>query len=268
MAGRGAVIALSLSIAVLLGAIAAQGASAEQTAFECIKTSNATSKFKDPHCLEPGAPAGGAEGYRHGGIAEGAVVKFTATNAATRNATTEPTPSILFSKNFLGVELEISCAGLTGSGTLENKGILPMEVEGSGKFEFTNCTVLKPANKCKVQEPIVAEVEGESVDGVGFMGVRLTGIGGGALAGIRFEDKSAVEICAATFKAGGAKPLTGSVEATANALPEGKGATTVVTPAMSALKLAGFAATLSATATLKSLAFGDALVLTTPPYVE
>lgn len=267
MTGRRTVIGLSLVVALLLSAIAAQGASAEQTAFECIKTSNATSKFLDAHCLEPGAPSGGAEGYKHKVLPLATSVPITLTNAKTANKTTEAVSAILFVKNFLGTETEITCATISGTGTLENVVGPPMKVIGAGTIKFTNCKVNKPANKCKVREPIETEVVGESRDGEGFMSLKLSSKGE-IFTKVKFEDKNApTETCAATFKAE-EFPVTGFVEATANGLPEGLGATSVVTPAMSSLKLGASTATLSATATFTRTSTGNALTLTTPPYTE
>lgn len=265
MTGRRVVIGLSLLLALFTSAFAAQGAFAAKgtTAFTCKPVSTGAT-FKDEHCTVEGSNSGGS-GFVHEEIAPKTSTAITLTNEKTKNETKESTPSVLFVKSFLSTETEISCSTLSSEeGLLEDTAGPPMKVSGTGKILFSGCTVLKPANKCKVKEPIVAEAKAESdiiSEAPEEMGIKLSPLTGETFAKIKFEDKSGTEKCSATFKAE-EFPVKGSVIATANGEPNGKGATAVVTPAMSSLTLGTAVATLSATGTFR-MKEGNPIVLTT-----
>lgn len=249
---RRAVVALSLLSALFLCAFAAQSASAapgkNTTAFTCIKVEAKTGDFADPHC-----DTKAAEGdYAH--LSLGLVkTKITIGNEETKNSTTESTPAVLRGESFK-VQIEISCAAVSGEGTQSNEEPegKSHRVKATATINHSKCTVLKPA-KCSVKEPIEMKVQAEGVEELGAgkneMGIEFKPEGGGALTTITFEGAEC------PFK-GIPLKLEGTMIATGGTAAQTErhaGATKVFTNAMTAetLKLNERAAEFSASTTVR-----------------
>ena len=113
MTRRNYALGLALLCALVLGAIAASSAAAEQRAYTC-STGAGTKEFSDAHCLTKGE----AKEFGHNLISK-ENAKFTITNSKTASGTTAATVTKLKS-TLSGVETEIQCTNLGGSGQLTN----------------------------------------------------------------------------------------------------------------------------------------------------
>jgi hypothetical protein len=131
------VVALTMLCALVLSAVAANSAAAEQRAYTC-STGAVTKEFSDAHCLTKAEP----KAFGHTLISK-ANSKITVTNGKTASGTT--TAAITKLKGTLvGVESEIQCTNLSGSGLLTNA---ESSATLTGVVEFTGCSVTKPAGK-------------------------------------------------------------------------------------------------------------------------
>jgi hypothetical protein len=158
MNGRRAIIGLCMLCALLVSAVAAQGASAKEfgtTSFTCANLGGTTHQFTKAHCKESDKGAGP---FEHVAIAENTTTELTGTNANT-GANTETATVTKLKSVRAGVELELQATGVTNEGpaTMVNKkavnakGETEMYVEGEGKILYTGVSVTKPAGKgCEV----------------------------------------------------------------------------------------------------------------------
>jgi hypothetical protein len=143
------ILGLCFAVAMLVSAIAAQGASA-QTAVACApNTETGKEQFSDNHCT---TAATGNGGFKH--------VTFTGSTAITGSGGVTKLKSVSS-----GVELELQSTEVTGSGTMENKeeaGV--MFAHGTGKLRYFNVTVTKPAGLgCEVKSDDATPVVGQVV---------------------------------------------------------------------------------------------------------
>lgn len=202
---------LSLLCALAFCAFAAQSASAAKavntTAFTCVKDGG-NLDFSDAHCDSKVTQGTGS--YGHVAIQPGTTLDVIGDNTTTAGATS---PAVLKGKAF-GTAVEISCATVTGEGTLHNihdSTGSQHTVTGTATSKISKCTVLKPA-KCVIAEPIEVAAELEGVEGIGAekntMGIEAKPDGGGKVfLSITFKNKGA-EKC-------GLNEKTLSVEGTA-----------------------------------------------------
>ena len=103
-------------------------ASASTTAFTCAKTGPGA-LIADAHCVTVGSGE-----YSHVEITE--KTKVTASNAQTASSTTAATPAVL-KGTAAGNKTAISCATVSGSGTLENsESGGEMIASGSGTLTY------------------------------------------------------------------------------------------------------------------------------------
>jgi hypothetical protein len=144
MSGRKSVIGLAALFALVLCAFAAANASAAQRAWTCAPTG---SGYSDAHCV-----TATGTGFSAVEIANGTATKITGTNAKTASGTTAAEVSKL-KGTISGLETEVQCTGLNGSGELTNAA---ESVSGTGTINYTTCTVTKPAGReCKVKNGTV-----------------------------------------------------------------------------------------------------------------
>jgi hypothetical protein len=254
MIQRRAVLGLSLLSALVFCAFAAQSASAvpakNTTAFTCVQNGG-LKDFEDPHCDQKvGAELGV---FGHAPIPVNQTTEITVSNAKTKAATTESTPTVL---KFVvgGKPVEIQCNNVHGVGTIHN-----IEGESSGEHKVTGtltirafeCKVLKPM-KCAVKE-IIYKTEFEGVEGLGPEANTH---------GIEFRPHveegatlMSITIEGAECPVKGVVPVEGTMIATGGPNPKEKhsGATTVFTNEMTkeTLKVAGKPAEHSGALTLR-----------------
>lgn len=115
MSGRSQIAGLAALSILIVSAIAAQPASAEQLGYEC-SSSTPAKAFSDAHCLSP-------SGEKEGSFGHVLLPKFGAalsgTNGKTASSTTAATTAKLKTLLFNAIDTEISCENLqlTGEGS-------------------------------------------------------------------------------------------------------------------------------------------------------
>lgn len=138
MTGRRTIVGLCMLCALLVSAIAAQGASAAGTTGYTCKNMGAGPGFSDAHCTT----ASGGGPFQHVAIANNTTTELT--GGAAGNTRLKATIG--------GIATELVAPTLSGSGWMENKeegG--EMYAFGEGTITYTNVTVASPAGKgCKV----------------------------------------------------------------------------------------------------------------------
>lgn len=151
---RRTVLGLCLLCGLALGAIPPATASAAAQWVTCAPSGGSGKQFADEHCITPEATGSG--GFKH--VAISFPTAFSFTNGKTASATTAAAPSKWKGK-ISGVETEVTCTTVAGSGTLENTeeknsgGTLEKVAKGSGALNYSGCSVTKPAGKsCVVKE--------------------------------------------------------------------------------------------------------------------
>jgi hypothetical protein len=261
MIGHRAVIGMSLACALLACAFTAQSAfavAAKNTTLVTCTQNGGAKDFTDAHCDNKGAG-----NFGHTLLESGVKWGTNITNAKTKNNTTEAAPAIFKWTNF-GVKHEVTCTVVTGTGLVGQAGLAEKEhnVAGSAMFNFTKCTVNKPAG-CKVEEPIVLTGTTQGVEGLGALKNEM---------GIEFiptESKGGtlVPITVIGCIVKGTTNLTGTAIATGTPAPTEKhsGVTTVFTNAMTkeTLQAAGNPAELSSSTTMTRTSDGAPLSHTT-----
>jgi hypothetical protein len=149
MTGRRAIVGLCMLCALMVSAIAAQGASAaEETAVTCKEpvagdTVVGSGTFAKEHCTAADKAAGGK--FQHVEIAENTETELSGTNTKTG---TESEATFLHSVQS-GVEEELKATEVTGTGTMVNKKNAKGEMiaHGEGVITYKGVTVVKPAGK-------------------------------------------------------------------------------------------------------------------------
>jgi hypothetical protein len=232
MIRRRAVLGLSLLSALVFCAFFAQSAAAvsakNTTAYTCVEN-GVIKEFEDAHCdNRVGAELGK---FGHLPIPIGQTTSITVTNAKTKAATFESTPTV-FKFMIGGKPVEVSCTLVHGIGNMHNMEPQPGEhkVTGTLSITVTGCKV-KPM-KCFVKEPIEFKVEFEGVEGLGpeenTHGIEIKPHveGGGPLLTITLEGPE----CPVK----GVVPIEGTMIATGGPNPKERhsGATTVFTNEM------------------------------------
>jgi hypothetical protein len=134
MIRRKSIVGIAALLALVICAFAAANASAEQKAFTCAEGGTT---FTDAHCVTSGTGPFGLT------VIPETSTAITATNAKTASGTTAAEASIL-AGTVSGIETELKCTGLEGTGTLTNA---TSSVSGNGTLIYTGCSVLKPAGK-------------------------------------------------------------------------------------------------------------------------
>jgi hypothetical protein len=266
MIGRKRTIGLTALLALVACAIAAPGASAGTTAYEC-KAGKAPSGYEDSHC-DSRIGFESKVNYIHEGIKAEITTGIEVTNEKTKNFTKEAEPAIFRSTVGAG-ELEIVCNAVAGTGNMANEPNEPKGVRyayGDVTLEYSKCTVPKPFNqgtgmaRCGVSEPIKMTPRGVTVGEEGWMGVKFFAQ--------NTENKiigtiSLTETSECTSK--GPYNVTGSIIGTLTGKAQGEGATLKFLPEISELTLGLFKvpATLESTVTTRLKSTGNALTLTT-----
>jgi hypothetical protein len=274
MIGRKATVGLSLLCALVCCAFAAPGAQAAKgtTAKTCVKA-GPEHLYADAHC---GKKTGG-EFELQDTITPGTKTAIVGTNAKTQNNTTEAKISTLKATSF-GIEVVISCTGVSSTGEIENKAGPPMSVVGKNiVVTYTGCVVTKPVEVCKVHSPgkTAGNISTNKLEGIaGTMNEttgEMSGIfqpeGGGAFVELQFENETG-KICGLPNT-----NVSGSVESTnpdgsvptPKASPTAEGAATLTfeTAAMSHLTVFGGAATYEGAETVSMSAGNPIAVVTT-----
>jgi hypothetical protein len=216
MIGRKSVIGMALICALALSIAAVSSASAAPgRAFECVKGKGT---LRGEHCLTEGTAA--AE-FGHVEIKAGVATAITATNAKSASSTTASSPAVL-SGTLAGIETEINCTTVSGTGELTNAAA---SVSGNGVITYTGCTVVKPARECKVKEGKVVTKKLTATT-VGLTNANELKFEGEVNAkGEKIFAEVNLEGCKENKPAAAAYPVTGSLIATTN------GATTETTVA-------------------------------------
>jgi hypothetical protein len=272
MIGHRTSVCFALMCALVLCAVAAQGASAAgkgQTIFECSKEAPIR-PFNDAHCDTEGS----AHEYGHVQFPE-ASTAITLTNGATAEETKKATIwiwKIALLHGFKNVVLE--CTNVEGTGTAKNSEETgTMKGSGSSTIKFNNGTgVLCHTNQSGCEGGTatvgakVAEVKAsfETAEGTTL---KEGGVAGGH--GLKFFPTSG-NFTTITFEgtcglhAFGAIPISGSFIGTAGGTREGHGATTwFIEGEMSSVTLGGEPMQVIGKLTLKRTSTGNALTLTT-----
>jgi hypothetical protein len=138
-----AILGLCFAVAMLVCAIAAQGASAQE-AYTCA-SGGGKKDFTNNHCTNASKVAENTGSFGH--------VAFAGSTAITGTGGVTKLKSVSS-----GVELELQSTELTGTGTMENK---EGNASGTGVITYKTVTVAKPAGLgCKVKggEVVTAEL--------------------------------------------------------------------------------------------------------------
>ena len=86
----------------------------------------------------------------------------------------------------VGAGVEFTCK-TKETGTIKAGG------KGTGRFEFSSCSVQKPSTSCKINEPFVFETESNLIEFEGKLADRFTPKGGEIFTTLRFESCSLTE---------------------------------------------------------------------------
>lgn len=192
-------IALCALCACTVSAVVTSSAAAGQTAFGC--GGGGSGEFSDAHCINESL--GGA--YSHFEIA--APLPVDVTNARTASGTTTPAVSKL--KGVVtGVEIEIQCTAVEGSGVMTNAAT---SVSATGKLEYSGCSVAKPPSKgCVVTgEKVTTNELTATTNGQAANTVKITPSAGTELAVISIKECSIPALNRSL-------PVTGSLVVTAS----------------------------------------------------
>lgn len=157
MIGRG-IFATTVLFALTIG-VFATGAQAEQRAWTCAPEAG---EYSDAHCRN-----NESGGFKAVEIASGTATETTITNEKTASETTASAVAKLRGK-VGGVEAEIQCTTVAGSGSLTNTATA---MNGTGTFELGGCTVILPAGRnCVVKGGAItsALVKGTTAGQAGF----------------------------------------------------------------------------------------------------
>jgi hypothetical protein len=244
MSVRSYVTGAATLLTIVVSAIAAQPAFAEQTAYEC-SPSAPTKTFSDAHCLSGGSSFG------HVKIPEG-TTEVTATNAKTASGTTAAAVGKL-KGSLAGVETEIQCTTDKSIGAKITVTLFHITVDII--FGKSGCTVTKPAGKgCVVSGGTIETNELQATTlGQTAGHVKITPAKGTEFASIKIE-KCETPALNNTF------PVTGSLVANAS------GATISTThaaiTAQETLEFGGVEAGLEGAVTMSVAATGNGIALT------
>jgi hypothetical protein len=163
MRGRSYVVGTVVPLILIISAISAPQASAEQRAYTCSESA-LEKTFSDAHCVSAG-------GSSYGHVLIGAKTEIFGTNAKTASGTTAATPGVLKAA-VSGVVVEISCEEVHFAGSLVNTATA--FVAEIPAVLGTGCVVKKPAGKgCVVgteeiieSEPLYATSKGQKANKV------------------------------------------------------------------------------------------------------
>ncbi len=161
MTARKVIVGLCMLCALLVSAVAAQGASAAgTTAYTCkAGAGEGPNKFSEDHCKTVDNATGT---FGHFKIEKGTKTAITGSSGGT---------SVFLHSVQSGVEEELEATGVSGSGFMENKETAggEMYAHGTGVITYTGVSVVKPSGKgCKVKgenvvtNELTATTEGSS----------------------------------------------------------------------------------------------------------
>jgi hypothetical protein len=260
MTGRRAIFGLCIACALLVSAVAAQGASAATTAFTCAKGAPKAT-WSDAHCTSTVSTLE----YGH--------VLVTKKTTITGASGTKFEGKQRLKATINGIVTELVATGVSGTGTMENTELGgvggEMAAKGTGTITYTGVTVAKPAEKgCKVRE-VGGEGKEEMVttqtlaaQTTNEMGLKFTPAVGTLFAKFKLEGCKGTEALEGLNKE---YEVTGSIIGT----PEGGEtvSTHAGTTAQETLFVGPNKAGLEGSLTIKG-ENGNALTVTTPPYSE
>jgi hypothetical protein len=270
MTGRRAAAGLSLLCALAFCALAAPEApAAGTTAFTCEQGGGALD-FSDAHC--DSKVANGTGKYGHVMVMEKLGTSVVTSNEKTKEETLAETPVFL-----LGVvdswAVTIECTKLSGSGIYTNITDTSKIMQNEGtkiNIKLSGCTVKKPEKNCNVKQPIEINATTITVENLGAkkdeMGVEFKP-SGEHFAVLEFEKGIECKVSGDNAFLDGTAIATGKRGSSSSVTSSG--ATLLFTAAMTkeTLKLAGSAAELDSTITMRREAMGgveqNPLVLTT-----
>jgi hypothetical protein len=253
MTGRRAIVGLCMLCALLVSAVAAQGAIAATgtTAFTCKKPEGTDKpvgeKFSKEHCKEADTSPTGE--YRHVEIPNDKTTELTGSNEET-SGTTRPTK---LHSVISGIEVELESPTVTGTGWMTNAFDAVAEehyAHGEGTIEYKEVVVKKPAGKgCKVKTGVVKTNKLKATTKGAAMGLKFEPAEGGVFATFEVEGCGESEAL---------KALNGVYEVKGSVIGTPDGATTVFernpTTAQTTLKLRGQNAGIDGSLTLKARA--------------
>jgi hypothetical protein len=247
MKGRKTIVMLALISALAISAVATSEASASgTTGFTCTAASGARD-FADAHCT---SQVGAGEGT-FGHVALAGKKEITLSNEKTASGTTAAQPSILIGL-LAGVEVEVICTKVTGSGTLTNSEVGgSMQATGTMTIEHSGCTVPRPSG-CTVAEPIVYSANYTTYQTETEMGLKYTPV----------EEPNFGTFTLKNCTLANTYGIAGKMETTAAGTPLGQGATQTWTTSMSKLTWGGSSYTLAGAITLR-VKGGDPIAFTT-----
>lgn len=207
---RNLVIAISVLCALTVGVFATANASAEQRIFRCA-VGGATKEYIDEHCVTNV----GSGGTRSSELVVGSIV-YKASNSKTQNETLANQLMVLHG-SIAGVEAEVQCTTVAETGELTNAAA---SVTGSGTYEYSGCTVTKPAGReCVVTGgKIVSEKLKLTTVGQAANTVKISPFEGTQMASV------SIASCKKNIPPTNSYPITGSFVAALS------GATTSVAP--------------------------------------
>jgi hypothetical protein len=257
MTGPRAIFGLCIACALLVSAVAAQGASAATTAFTCAEGAQKAT-WSDAHCTN----TAGTAKYGHVLVTKKTNVTIAPGTQFEGKQRLKPTIN--------GIAIEFVATGVSGTGAIENTEVgAEMVAKGTGTLTYTGMTVAKPAGKsCVIRE---AGGEGKlemvttnklAVQTTNEMGLKVTPFEGTTVAKFRLEGCKGSEALEGLNKD---YEVTGSIVGT----PEGGEVTFIHTgtTAQETLFIGASKTGLEGSLTVKGES-GDALTITTPPYSE
>lgn len=240
MSARRAIVGVCMVCALLVSAIAAQGASAVgTTAFTC-KEQSGVAGFSKAHCKAADAVASGAK-FVHVEVPAGTVTEISATNEGVGTETKTTQPAVL-SVTAAGATITITCTKVSATGTQTNVKGPPMSITGTTEVKYTGCTV--SPSTCTVTEPIIAKANVASVH---------TGTGE-TQKGLVFTGSGASNLFTSITLSGASCPLPGTFNITGKAVGRVDGATITFNKGEDELKLGAFPADLQSVITVKGRA--------------
>jgi hypothetical protein len=240
MNGRKAAIGLAVLCALIVSAFAASSASAD-TAYKCQEQVSSAFQWKDEHCLNE-STGGNTGKFAHVVIVKNTATPITGSNSKTEEGTTASSTAKL--KGVAGgVETEIQCTTVGGSGSMENKEEgATMWAQGTGEINYSGCSVTKPAGKgCVVNS---GKVNTKT----------LAASTKGLTKQLKFEPASGTEFASITIESCSVSGLNKTFPVTGSLIADTSGATTSSThaaiTAQNTLKFAGQKAGLEGAITL------------------
>lgn len=163
MNSRRTIVGLCMLCALVVCALAAQGANASKgtTAFTCKKAATEGAGFKKAHCTPNDAVGSKAE-FQHVAIAEGTTTEISGTNSNT-SSNTEQSTTVQLKHPVTGINYEIQAGKVSGLGSVTN-AVDPVTkehyVHGTFVVTFEEIVITQPGGGvCSISGGSIKSVE-------------------------------------------------------------------------------------------------------------